>query len=82
MRFVTFQVKAPKRSVEYVVYARNDAMYMGATEITAALRNANKAVDMMLEPCSKVRKAFDYADRVGAKRMIFVAEDEYNQGNY
>ena len=74
-------VKAPKRSVEYVVLARTDALYMDATRITAALRAAGKTVDLSLTVFKKVKQAFDYADRIGGRKVVFVAEDELEQGS-
>jgi len=74
-------VKVPERSVEFVVLARTDALYMDATRITAALRAAGKTVDLSLTVFKKVKQAFDYADRIGGRKVVFVAEDELEQGS-
>merc|ERR1712060_197188 len=48
--------------------------------IAQRLRQAGKTVDIHSEPGKKVAKAFNYADRVGAKRVAFVAPDELAKG--
>merc|ERR1719210_1644475 len=48
--------------------------------IARRLRQAGKTVDIYSEPGKKVFKAFNYADRVGAKKVAFVAPDELARG--
>ena len=45
---------------------------------TAALiRDGGADVDMLLEPKKKVANTFDYANRVGARYIVFVAPSEW-----
>ena len=48
--------------------------------MAAALRGAGFAVDVLLEPAKKVKKAFEYADRVKGSKVFFVAPDEWASG--
>ncbi len=46
----------------------------------AALREGGAQVDLLLEPKKKVTQTFDYANRVGARYMVFVAPQEWEAG--
>eukprot|EP01052_Picozoa_sp_SAG31_P036584 SAG31_NODE_4592_length_3107_cov_9.144729_2_plen_175_part_00 len=70
------KVAAPKRNVDYVVAAFSPAMFGAAASVTAALRAGGASVDL-LPTHKKARWAFDYADRVGAARIAYVAPDEW-----
>ena len=48
--------------------------------LAATLRSGGFAVDVLLEPAKKVKKAFEYADRVRGNRVFFVAPDEWASG--
>lgn len=48
--------------------------------VAAKIRAGGAKVDLMQEVTKKVAKAFNYADRVGAHRIAFVAPDEYSKG--
>merc|ERR1719382_696944 len=48
--------------------------------VARELRLAGKTVDVFSEPGKKVGKAFNYADRVGAVKVAFVAPGEWDQG--
>merc|ERR1719203_1867672 len=48
--------------------------------VARRLRLAGKTVEMYMEPSKKVGKAFNYADRVGAVKVAFVAPDEWAKG--
>ena len=37
-------------------------------------------MDLLLEPKKKVTQTFDYANRVGARYMVFVAPSEWEAG--
>merc|ERR1719384_1082907 len=51
-----------------------------ALSVARKLRLAGHQVDMYSETAKKVGKAFNYADRVGAVRVAFVAPSEWEQG--
>jgi len=65
------------REVDYVITAYNEEMMGPALSVAKQLRKGNKTVDVMPEPAKKVAKAFNYADRCGARRVAFVAPDEW-----
>lgn len=66
--------------VDYLVAAFNDDMSGKALNVARRLRQAGFRVDVFSEPAKKVGKAFNYADRVGAIRIAFVAPGEWEQG--
>jgi histidyl-tRNA synthetase len=51
-----------------------------AMQATAAIRSGGAAADLLLEPKKKVANTFDYANRVGAHYIVFVAPVEWEQG--
>merc|ERR1711879_358919 len=51
-----------------------------AYSVARQLRLAGKTVDIFTEPAKKVAKAFNFADRVGAARIAFVAPSEWEKG--
>jgi len=67
-------------AVDYVVAAYNRDMTGKALTVARLLRQAGKSVDVYPDVARKVKKAFRYADRVGAVRIAFVAPDEYERG--
>lgn len=67
-------------TVDFVVAAFNQEMMGKAMSVAQRLRKAGKTVDVFLEPGKKVGKAFNYADRVGAVKIAFVAPDEWEKG--
>lgn len=67
-------------SVEYVVAAYNLDMMGKAMNVARRLRQAGKAVDVYPDIAKRVKKAFKYADRVGAQKIAFVAPDEWENG--
>lgn len=64
-------------TVEYVVLPHNDAMMPNALRVARELRAGGKSVDVAPEAFSRVQKGFKYADKVGAKRIAFVAPQEW-----
>jgi histidyl-tRNA synthetase len=64
--------------VEYVVVPFNDGLYPASIMVAEALREKNKSV-LVYSRGGKRTNAFNYADRVGAKFVIFVAPDEWLQ---
>jgi len=67
-------------SVDYVVAGYNLGMMGKAMSVARSLRLAGKSVDVYPDAARKVKKAFKYADRVGANRIAFVAPDEWENG--
>lgn len=67
-------------TVDYVVAAYNQEMAGKALNVARRLRLGGAKVDVFPEPAKKVAKAFNYADRVGAVRIAFVAPGEWEQG--
>jgi hypothetical protein len=72
-------VAAPGRTVDYVVAAFNPAMFGEATQVAAALRGTGASVDL-LPTHKKAKAAFEYANKVGAKRVAYVAPFEWEKG--
>jgi histidyl-tRNA synthetase len=69
-----------EQKVDYVVAAFNDSMMGKAMSVAARLRKGGKTVDLFTDAARKVKKAFKYADRVGGRRIAFVAPDEWENG--
>lgn len=66
--------------VDYVVASYNADMQAPALRVASELRGLGASVDVLMEPKRRVAGVFDYADRVGARRLIFVAPDEHAKG--
>ena len=66
-------------SVDVVVAPFSGAMQGPAAAVAAKLRSAGLTVDAALQAC-KARKAFDLANRAGARLVAFVAPDEWDVG--
>ena len=66
-------------SVDVVVAPFSAAMQGPAAAVAAKLRAAGLTVDAALQAC-KARKAFDLANRAGARLVAFVAPDEWDVG--
>jgi len=59
--------------VDFVVAAFS-ADFMGkALSVARKLRQAGKSVDIFTEPGKKLGKAYNYADRIGARKLALVA---------
>eukprot|EP00629_Pelagomonadales_sp_RCC1024_P000414 CAMPEP_0119273858 /NCGR_PEP_ID=MMETSP1329-20130426/10986_1 /TAXON_ID=114041 /ORGANISM="Genus nov. species nov., Strain RCC1024" /LENGTH=560 /DNA_ID=CAMNT_0007274109 /DNA_START=201 /DNA_END=1880 /DNA_ORIENTATION=+ len=65
--------------VDVVVAPFDDAMRGPCQKVAAALRSAGFSVDAALASC-KARKAFDLANRQGARLVAFVAPEEWKRG--
>lgn len=73
------KVAAPARNVDYVVAAYKPTMYGAAARVAAMLRESGRTVD--LYPLDKKpRWVFDYANKVGAVRVAYVAPNEWDKG--
>jgi len=67
-------------TIDYLVAPYNQDMAGKALNVARRLRLAGKKVDVFPDPAKKVARAFNYADRVGAVRVAFVAPGEWEQG--
>jgi len=67
-------------TIDYLVAPYNQDMAGKALSVARRLRLAGKRVDVFPDPAKKVARAFNYADRVGAVRVAFVAPGEWDQG--
>jgi len=67
-------------TVDFVVAPYSADMMGKAMNVARRLRKAGKAVDLYPEAAKRVKKAFRYADRVGAQKIAFVAPDEWENG--
>jgi len=69
-----------KASVDdMVIVIGGDHLQSAASQVAAKLRAAGRSVDRILEP-KKMKWAFKQAERIGAKRLVIVGEDEWEQG--
>ena len=68
------------KTVDFVVAAFDESMQGNAMKATALMRSGGADVDLLLEPKKKVANTFDYANRVGARYMCFVAPSEWERG--
>ena len=66
-------------SVDVVVAPFDATMQPHALKVAASLRKAGLSVDAALTAC-KARKAFDLANRQGARLVAFVAPGEWARG--
>jgi len=65
------------KSIEFVVAAFNEGMQGKAMKAASMIRAGGSDVDMLLEPKKKVASTFDYANRIGARYIVFVAPQEW-----
>lgn len=68
-----------KPSIDFVVAPFSRSEQAPASEVAARLRALGYSVDLALAP-RKARAAFDLANRAGARRVAFVAPDEWALG--
>ena len=66
-------------SVDFVVAAFDKSMYGASLNVAQKLRAVGHSVNLLLT-VKQAKKAFDYANRIGARRVAFVAPDEYAAG--
>jgi len=83
MELLKEQNKIPEfvgTGVDYVVCAYSPDLYGAAASVSAKLRACGWSVDLMPTPKKKVANSFKHADVNGAKRMVFVAPNEIENG--
>ena len=69
------------RTVDFVVAPFSAAMRGKSMEVARRIREKGEyTVDLVLEPKRKVAMSFEYADRIGATAIVFVAPDEVENG--
>lgn len=68
------------KQVDFCVAAYNADMQSTAMRVAAAIREGGCSADVLLEPKKKIASAFEYADKVGADNIVFVAPDEWAKG--
>ena len=64
--------------VDDIVLPLNQDLRDIAVRVTAALRLSDRTVDLVLED-KKMKWAFKHAERVGAKRLVLLAPDEWSR---
>eukprot|EP00241_Pyramimonas_parkeae_P002207 CAMPEP_0114246356 /NCGR_PEP_ID=MMETSP0058-20121206/12413_1 /TAXON_ID=36894 /ORGANISM="Pyramimonas parkeae, CCMP726" /LENGTH=503 /DNA_ID=CAMNT_0001359525 /DNA_START=38 /DNA_END=1549 /DNA_ORIENTATION=+ len=68
------------KQVDFVVAAYNAEMQGTAFKVAGLIRAGGCTVDVLLEPKKKVAGTFEYADKMGADKIVFVAPDEWEKG--
>jgi histidyl-tRNA synthetase len=69
----------PKRPVDDVVFAFDEAQRPAAIRVAARLRAGGRRVELTLGPC-KLKRALADADRIGAGRFFMLGPDEVARG--
>jgi histidyl-tRNA synthetase len=67
-------------SIDDVVVPFDETMREFACAVAAKLRKKGHAVDVQLIPKKKLAWCYEYADRVGAQRVVLIAPDEWSKG--
>jgi len=66
--------------IDDLIIPFNDSLRGVAAGVATRLRAQGRCVDVYLKSTKKITQCYSYADRRGAKRVIFVAPDEYARG--
>uniref|UniRef100_A0A0A9YBN7 histidine--tRNA ligase n=1 Tax=Lygus hesperus TaxID=30085 RepID=A0A0A9YBN7_LYGHE len=69
----------PLHLVDDVVIPFDESMRAAALVVLRRLRDSGRAADIILDK-KKLQQAFSYADRIGAKRALLLAPDEWSRG--
>jgi len=64
--------------IDDIVIPLNPDLRNVAVRVAASLRNSDRTVDLVLED-KKMKWAFKHAERIGAKRLVLVAPDEWSR---
>jgi histidyl-tRNA synthetase len=62
-----------------IVIAFSEDLRPAAYTVAAKLREQGRSVDVQLMPGKKIQWCYNYADRIGAKRAILIAPDEWSK---
>ena len=68
-----------QHTMDDLVIPFDESMRPHATRVLRMLRDAGRSADIVMEK-KKLDKAFSYADRIGARRAVLLAPDEWAQG--
>jgi histidyl-tRNA synthetase len=66
--------------IDDIVIAYDETMRVNAYQVANKLRDQGRAVEVQLIPGKKIPWCFNYADRIGAKRAVLIAPDEWGKG--
>lgn len=69
-----------EHTVDEIVIPFNEDLRGAACRVAMMLRNAGRSVDIFLKRARTMKQAFSYADRVGARRAVLIAPDEWGKG--
>jgi len=64
--------------IDDIVISLNPDLRNVAVRVAASLRNSDRTVDLVLED-KKMKWAFKHAERIGAKRLVLIAPDEWSR---
>jgi histidyl-tRNA synthetase len=64
--------------IDDIVISLNPELRNVAVRVAASLRDSDRTVDLVLED-KKVKWAFKHAERIGAKRLVLIAPDEWSR---
>jgi histidyl-tRNA synthetase len=64
--------------IDDIVISLNPDLRNVAVRVAASLRDSDRTVDLVLED-KKVKWAFKHAERIGAKRLVLIAPDEWSR---
>ncbi len=71
---------APAHQIDDLILVMDEGLRGPACTAAAKLRAAGRRVDLVLEGGKKMKWAFKAAERVGAKRLVLFAPDEWARG--
>lgn len=66
--------------IDDLIICFDESLRTVGCKVANKLRSAGRRVDLQLIPKKKVTWCFEYADRIGAQRAVFVAPDEWARG--
>jgi len=66
--------------IDDLIICFDETLRGAGCKVANKLRAAGRRVDLQLIPKKKVTWCFEYADRIGAIRAVFVAPDEWSRG--
>jgi len=66
--------------IDDLIICFDESLRSAGCQVAAKLRESGRRVDLQLIPKKKVSWCFEYADRIGAQRAVFVAPDEWSRG--
>jgi histidyl-tRNA synthetase len=65
--------------IDDIVIAFDESLRGAACRVANKLRSQNRRVDLLLVK-KRIGAAYDYANRIGAARAVFIAPDEWSRG--